>query len=70
MAVFKWVRPRPRGQILGGDPCLLPRVTREALPALVAGAPTGLHASENRYNFFFRPFFCCIITLLPGFGNA
>jgi hypothetical protein len=32
-AVFKWVRPRPRGQILGGDPCLSTRVTREALPA-------------------------------------
>jgi hypothetical protein len=26
------------------------RDTREAWPALVAGAPTGSHASENRYN--------------------
>jgi hypothetical protein len=22
IAVFRWVRPRPRGQTLGGDPCL------------------------------------------------
>jgi hypothetical protein len=27
------------------------RDTREALPALVAGAPTGSHAFENRYKF-------------------
>jgi hypothetical protein len=32
-AVFRWVRPRPRGQTLGGDPCLSTGDTREALPA-------------------------------------
>jgi hypothetical protein len=32
-AIFRWVRPRPRGQTLGGDPCLSTGDTREALPA-------------------------------------
>jgi hypothetical protein len=32
-AVFRWVRPRPRGQTLGGDPCLSTGDAREALPA-------------------------------------
>jgi hypothetical protein len=32
-AVFRWVRPRPRGQTFGGDPCPSTGDTREALLA-------------------------------------